>query len=139
MDAQAKVDLHSVWHGIKDRCGNPNSKDFYKYGGRGITVCDRWARSFEAFCSDMGERPFHKAQIDRIDNNKGYSSDNCRWTTNTLNCRNKRNSVFVTFNGETRHFKEWSEILGIAYYTLRSRIYRSGWTVEKAFTTPVEA
>lgn len=82
---------YRVWCAIKDRCLNPNSKTSYpKYGGRGITICDRWRDSFEAFLEDMGERP-EGTSIDRIDNNKGYEPGNCRWADKWTQSRNRRN------------------------------------------------
>ena len=80
---------YSVWHDIRDRCNNPKNKRYYCYGGRGIKVCERWENSFLDFYSDMGDKPFDKAQIDRINNDGGYEPNNCRWISQTENMRNK--------------------------------------------------
>ena len=80
---------YSMWSNMKYRCSNKNSKDFHRYGGRGITVCDRWKNSFLIFISDMGNRPTSRHQIDRIDNNGNYEPKNCRWVTPAENMRNQ--------------------------------------------------
>ena len=81
---------YSVWSSMKDRCLNKNNKGYYRYGGRGITVCDRWLNSFIAFHEDMGQKPFSKAQLDRRDNDGNYEPDNCRWVTPAVNANNRR-------------------------------------------------
>ena len=79
-----------TWQSLKDRCLNENNKQYVDYGARGITVCKEWQESFTFFLNDMGRKPFPRAQIDRIENNKGYYKSNCRWTTSTVNNRNSR-------------------------------------------------
>lgn len=88
---KSKTSIYDIWHGMKQRCINPNNKDYEKYGGRGITVCDRWFNSFENFYTDMGDKPFKGAQLDRKENDKGYYKDNCRWVTSKQNNNNRRN------------------------------------------------
>jgi hypothetical protein len=128
---------HNAWMGIIDRCGNPKATFYRNYGGRGITVCDRWLKSFEAFYADMGPRPFADAQIDRIDNDGNYEPGNCRWATRTLNARNKRNNRLLTHDGHTRTLAEWSEVTGIKAPTIRKRI-GYGWSVSRALSDPVD-
>jgi hypothetical protein len=83
---------------MKDRCTNPESKDFAKYGGKGITVCNQWLNSFEQFYKDMGEKP-HGTSIDRINNDQGYSPENCRWATNSQQQLNKTTSCLWLVHG----------------------------------------
>lgn len=87
------LDEYGVWLGMIARCHHEKHKSYMYYGGRGIYVCDRWRNSFELFYQDMGPRPFAKAQIDRIKNEKGYEPGNCRWTTAKVNGNNKRSTV----------------------------------------------
>jgi hypothetical protein len=125
---------HPVWCSMITRCDNPNSKNYPRYGGRGISVCQRW-RAFEAFFKDMGPRPSPAHQLDRIDNDKGYEPGNCRWATPVEQSRNTCRTRFVEFRGETRCITEWSEITGLSKDAIRSRLER-GWSVEMALTQP---
>ena len=88
---------YGVWNAMKNRCSNKNTSQYKYYGARGIKVCSKWSNSFNSFLNDMGKRPFEGAQIDRIDNNKGYYPENCRWTTASGNARNRRNNKVNTF------------------------------------------
>src|SRR5262249_18282820 len=116
-------------------CTNKKCVDYPNYGGRGIMVCDRW-HTFDNFLADMGEKPAAKS-IDRIDNNKGYSPENCRWATLIEQANNKRSNVRLTFNGRTQSIKQWAMETGIPYKTLYYRIRYSSWPVEEALSTPV--
>ena len=123
---------YRIWGAMIHRCHNPNSSNYASYGRRGITVCDRW-REFVNFLEDMGEVP-PGYQIDRIDNSKGYYRDNCRWVTSKTNNRNRRNNRLITYHGKTQTLPAWCDELGIPYTRLWARLYKLGWSVEKAFT-----
>lgn len=111
------------WHHMKQRCLNPKNHKWEAYGGRGITICKRWHK-FENFFADMGERP-DGLSLDRIDNNKGYSKDNCRWATHDVQANNKRvRKDAVIFEGKS--LKQWVSITGIKYATLHKRLETRG-------------
>lgn len=123
---------YSIWKAMKTRVTNPNTDDSERYIERGITCCDSWLESFEAFYNDMGPCP-EGYSIDRIDNDSGYCPENCRWASQTIQTQNRGefNKIF-THNGKTMVLKEWARELGIKYTTLYQRIYRSGLTFEEA-------
>lgn len=125
-----------TWQRMKSRCLNPNAPDFSHYGGRGITVCDRWKNSFGNFLSDMGPRT-RDQQIDRIDNNGNYELGNCRWVSKKVNASNRRTSLSVTVNGVTHSGTEWDEIMGLPANTVSARMKR-GWSADKAVNTPLQ-
>lgn len=113
---------YKIWTDIKTRCYNKNHRSYGYYGARGIKVCDRWVNSFDNFISDVGPRPSKDHSIDRIDFNLGYSPENCRWATNKEQARNKRNNVFVEYNGKKMLLVEASEKSGIPVTCLRARL-----------------
>lgn len=121
---------------MKKRCLNPNEDAYPYYGGRGISVCDRWINSFEAFVEDMGERPSDLHEIDRIDPNGDYDPSNCRWIEGEKQALNRRNVRRITANGVTMSIPEWASILGADYKAIHLRI-RKGWPLEKAVTEPI--
>lgn len=130
----SRTHVNAVWRQMRDRCLNPNNPRFGDYGGRGISVCERWG-SFENFLADMGDRP-RGYQLDRIDNNGNYEPSNCRWATVGQQLNNKRNNRLLTLNGETLTIGEWSQRTGLPWDAIRSRL-RYGWSVERALTEPV--
>lgn len=126
------------WSMMKQRCYNPNEVEYASYGGRGITVCDRWLDSFESFLEDMGERPSLRHSIDRYPDNSGnYEPGNCRWATQRQQNRNRRSNVLLTFHGETMCISEWAERIGLPRKTLEKRLNHHGFTVEQALTIPL--
>ncbi len=127
-------DVHSIWLTMNSRCNNPKVPCWIHYGGRGITVCERW-RSFVNFRDDMGPKPSPKHTVERIDNSKGYSPENCRWATRKEQCRNKRNSRFITVGKETKTLSEWGEISPVSCLTIHKRLKR-GWSAEDAVFKP---
>lgn len=123
------------WSNMMTRCYNPNAEKYESYGGVGVTVQKSWHK-FENFLKDMGERPVGMT-IDRKEPLLGYSKKNCRWATIGQQARNKRNTIRVEYKGETKTLMEWSEILGKEYDTLHDRIFKKGWSVQKAFEKSV--
>lgn len=127
--------LYTVWCGMKSRCNNIKAKSYKNYGGRGITVCEEWNNyiPFRDWSIISGYR--EGLELDRIDNDKGYSPENCRYTTSKVNANNKRNNVIITWNNETHSLSEWSDVLLIPYTVLSARINKLKWGIEKSFTT----
>lgn len=134
---EGRTRLYRCWSGMKTRCRNPHQVRYEDYGGRGIDICDEWANSYLTFKEWAISNGYCEGKtIDRIDNEKGYFPENCRWATHKEQQRNKRNNRLVTLNGETKPLSEWSEITGIRHGVLWQRVFHLGWPIEKAFTTP---
>lgn len=115
-----KSPTYNSWDNMIGRCYRKSQPDYDSYGGRGITVCDRWRNSYKDFLSDMGERP-EGTTIDRIDTDGNYEPNNCRWSTNEEQQNNKRNSVKYLYNEKELTIKEISLQTGIPERTLWSR------------------
>jgi len=120
---------YNIWRGIKSRCFNRKDPRYKDYGGREISVCNRW-KSFENFYQDMGKRPIKKT-LDRIDNSKGYSKENCKWSTSTEQQNNMRSNHYLEYNNEIKTVTQWEKYLNINKGTLASRIFR-GWSTKRA-------
>ncbi len=116
--------IYFIWSSMRMRCNNPDHKSYKNYGARGIKVCPEWDL-FEQFYMDMGDAPFVGAEIDRKDNDKGYSKDNCRWTTAKVNNNNRRSNLKIHFNGEILSGQEISDRTGIRYNKVLS-LYHKG-------------
>jgi hypothetical protein len=116
------------WRCMKTRCLNPHDAAYYRYGGAGIKICDRWLK-FESFFADMGYVP-EGYQLDRIDSGGNYEPSNCRWVTPQRQQNNRRNNLRLTFNGETLTAADWARRIGIKDNTLCER-YRRGWPIER--------
>jgi hypothetical protein len=125
-----------AWIRMVQRCEDRNTKDYHRYGGRGISVCEKWRRSYVAFLKDMGRKPSLSHSLDRIDNSGCYSPENCRWATPTQQARNRRSNKMITHNGEVRCLAEWAELLGFEYKLVRMRMWKNGWSFKKAISTP---
>lgn len=131
--------VYIVWRGMLQRCENPNALEYRNYGGRGIKVCDEW-HEFISFRDWALAHGWQKGlTLDRIDNNAGYSPDNCHWTTRKAQARNRRTNRLVTFNGKTQTIVDWAEEMDISYSVLSSRINKLYWPIECALTEPVKA
>jgi hypothetical protein len=131
----SKHPLYDVWHSMLRRCTNPRDVSYKNYGGRGITVCERW-HAIENFIADMEPTYIPGLEIDRQDNDKGYDARNCRWVSPSVNCDNRRSGVYLTHAGKTQSLRQWAKETGLNYGTLHERLNVWGWSVEKALTTP---
>lgn len=125
--------VYRAWEALRNRCENPNNRAYADYGGRGITVCERWSK-FANFLHDMGE-PLPGQSIDRIDNDKGYGPENCRWASRKEQNRNKRSLHLITAGGRTQLLSQWAEELGVTHRAILGRI-KTGWSEEEAVMTP---
>lgn len=137
----SKTRIYKIYFGIKSRCYNESYHAYPDYGGRGIKMCDEWLgeNGFENFYNwSMLNGYAENLTLDREDNNGGYSPDNCRWTTQKEQTRNKRNNLLIEYKGKTKTLVEWSEILNIPYDILNNRITGLKWDIEKAFTQPIK-
>ena len=128
---------YKTWQAMKERCYNKNCRLYPRYGGRGITVCDRWKNSFIAFFKDMGYKPFPKAQIDRIDNNGNYEPGNCRWVLQAVNCRNssyaklsmqKAKAIRVLYKAGGILQREIGLIYGVSDHAISDVVNNKAWT-----------
>jgi hypothetical protein len=117
------------WAAMRGRCNNPSNQDYASYGGRGISVCDRW-NDFSNFLADLGPCP-DGFSLDRIDVNGDYLPGNCRWANAKTQARNKRTTRWIVINGQTKSLAEWSEISGTDYRAIQKRI-RRGWSQSDA-------
>lgn len=110
----SRTRLYRIWRGIKQRCYCPKASHYKSYGGRGITMCGEWLNSFEAFRDwSLSNGYRDDLSIDRKDNNRGYSPDNCGWSTNMEQANNKRTNVLFTIHGQTKSMNAWARELGI--------------------------
>lgn len=126
---------YRTWRGMVNRCRNPRNPDYPYYGGRGIEVCDRW-RSFENFLVDMGPRPSLKYSIERREVNGNYEPGNCRWATTAEQSVNRRNTVYVEYNGRRMLLIDACVEAGLDHILVRDRL-RHGWSEQRALSEPV--
>lgn len=126
---------YNTWCAMIQRCHNPNHPRYEDYGGRGITVCDRWITSFSDFFADVGLRPTQFHSLDRENNNIGYEPGNCRWATAKEQGRNMRSNRWLSVNGKSKLIAEWAEINGPHEETIRKRLNR-GMSEQDAVLAP---
>jgi hypothetical protein len=126
---------YTVWSHMRSRCRNPSNRDYRHYGGRGITICERWD-DFANFVADMGPRPTPKHSIDRIDNDGPYAPENCRWATKAQQMGNRRITLAVDYEGDRVPVADLAKRVGLPYRVLKNRVVR-GWDLATAISTPV--
>lgn len=124
---------YSAWKDMIGRCYNPKLKNYHRYGGRGITVCDEWRSKFLQFLADMGPAP-KGFSIDRKDNDGPYTPANCRWATRHTQNRNKSNSINITYDGVTKNAADWALDLGVSYSVVRKHFVKTGKLITKGET-----
>ncbi|OHX28343.1 hypothetical protein Javan273_0035 [Streptococcus phage Javan273] len=131
-----KERLYNIWVGMRQRCNNESSKDYPKYGGRGIVICNEWNDYliFREWALSNGYSD--KLSIDRMDVNGNYEPSNCRWVNHKTQANNQSNNHLITFDGKTKTIKQWSDETGISNVTILTRLTR-GWSIERALTTKV--
>lgn len=132
--ARGRTATYRTWTRLRERCHNPNTDSFERYGGRGISVCSRW-NSFANFLADMGEQP-DGCSIDRIDVDGDYEPSNCRWATDKEQARNRSTNVLLEFDGRTQCVRAWEDEMGYPERLIKNRL-ATGWTVERAISQPV--
>lgn len=129
--------IYRIWKNMKTRCSCKSVTEYSHYGGKGITVCEEWKNSFEAFYNwSIANGYAENLSIDRIDNEKAYSPDNCRWADIATQANNKSNNRLITYKGKTQTLAQWSKELNINYAKLQARINKYHWDIEKALSTP---
>jgi hypothetical protein len=127
---------YAIWTKLKSRCLNPNDKSYKHYGGRGIKVCERWLHSFENFINDLGWRPNKKYSLERIDYNKDYCPENCKWILKSEQTKNCRRVKLIAYNGKEHCLTDLCKLLGLVYSTMRHRVYDLGIPFEEAIKYP---
>ena len=128
-----KLPEYTLWLNMKQRCTNPKYRGFKHWGGMGITICDRWLNSFENFYEDMGSQPFKRAGIDRIDNDKGYGKDNCRWASPKMQCNNTRRNIMIHYNNEIKSATMWAQDLCLSYSKMMYHIRKKEKSLDDIF------
>lgn len=130
---------YRIWTGMNSRCINCKEPTYSRYGGRGITVCDRWSRNnpngFQNFLRDMGKCPSNNHSIDRIDNDGDYEKSNCRWATSKIQSWNKRCNVTYTYKGKICTLQQISKDLGVSYKSLYDRLRKRNYDLEKTVSS----
>ena len=138
----SKDRLFHVWSSMRQRCNNPNNHAYKYYGGKGISVCNEWNdygvfREWALASGYNTQAKPHVCTLDRIDNSRGYSPDNCRWVDSTVQTNNQTKNIYLTFNGKTQTYAQWAKEKGWNYKVIYDRVKRYGWSEERAVTEPV--
>lgn len=134
----SKTRLYRTWAAIKARCYYKSQPAYKSYGARGIKMCDEWLNSFEAFAEWALSNGYKDdLTIERIDNDKGYAPDNCKWISLGEQANNRRSNIKITYQGETRNLFQWCRKFGKDYYSVHNRMYKLGWDFERAIFEPV--
>ena len=134
--SQQRHPAYEAWVSMRQRCLDPQATNYKDYGGRGIKICSRW-RTFENFRDDMLPSWFSGGTLEREDNEGDYTPSNCKWATKKEQARNRRTTAWVEVFGERMSFAEAVEKFGVVKYGIaRQRIFRNGWSIEDALTTP---
>ena len=131
-----KSSIYRAWSNMKTRCTNTKIADYPRYGGRGITVCENW-QTFAGFAEDMLSTYQEGLTLDRVDNNSGYSRENCRWVTARDQANNRRSNRLFTLNGQTATLEEWIRLRGLKSSTVRGRFYCLHWSIERSLEMQV--
>lgn len=134
LNPQIKRAEFAVWKSMRSRCQCVAHTSYHNYGGKGITVCQRWDESFEAFLADMGEKP-DGMTLDRIDSTGNYEPGNCRWANRETQATNRRVNVFIEYQGLRLTISQWAKRLGVPFTSLSGRI-KKGWSDERVVTQP---
>lgn len=135
---KSKSRIYNIWCGMHTRCYNPKRKAYADYGGRGITICDEWKNDFQMFYDwAMANGYADNLTIDRVDVNRNYEPQNCKWSEAQRQANNRRSNLQIVYNGEGHTMAEWARISGIPYKTLHYRI-SCGWSIEKALSEKVK-
>lgn len=126
--------VNRIYRNMKKRCDNPNCPDYHNYGGRGIKYCKEWS-TFEGFWEDMKEGYSDKLTLDRIDNDKGYSKENCRWVTRKIQARNTRANRYIEYKGQRKTVADWADEYEIDKMKVIQRL-NAGYSVHDALNMP---
>ncbi len=129
----SKTRPYRTWSGMKARCNDTKNEQYHNYGGRGITYDKKW-ETFEGFWEDMEKGYRDGLTIDRIDSNKNYCKENCRWATQEQQNNNRRNNHLVTYKGKTQSLMLWCKELNLNYDRVKMRLNKLGMNAEQAFT-----
>lgn len=127
---KSKTIIYTAWTNMRQRCENPNTPAYHRYGGRGISVCQRW-QSFDAFMADMGEPPAG-ATLERINNDGDYSPANCQWASRKQQANNRSSNRYITYAGRTQTLAAWADELGLDHSCIAYRVARGRPIIRQA-------